>query len=170
MPPKGYRLSCLLQFLLLSHSLPFLSCKELHSFRLHFIQPFASSHTFIPFRLLSFKPLCSPAAASLNGSPACRSGLRDGKGFGKLYCFNDYIFNNLNPCHPLCCKQHRSQSPSLHFVSLRAFSASTLAPFAVVRRCCLNLFRLQPVSLIAAFTSFLAQGCLNLRWLLRYTQ
>jgi hypothetical protein len=53
----------------------------------------------------------------------------------------------------LCCKQHRSQSPSFAaliacFFCFHPCSARSGSPLK------LGMFRLQPVSLIAAFTSF----------------
>jgi len=127
------RLSCFLQFLLLPHSQPFLSCKQLHSFRLHLIQPFASSHIFIPFRLHSFQPLAVHRLLLIFGSPACRIGLRAVMLFVTSSISNDFIFINKKPASP-CVASNIGRSRPHSLRSLRAFSASTLAPLAAARR------------------------------------
>jgi hypothetical protein len=83
-------------------------------------------------------------------------------GWGKNILLKFTIIQTSSPDSPCVGKQHRSHSHSFRFASLRAFTASTLAPLAAARRWSLNLFRLQPISFIAAFTSFWAVGTLNL--------
>ena len=125
---------------------PFLVLQAASLISSHFIPVFASSLSSIPFRLHSYQQLVSPACASYYGSPACRSGLRDGKGFGKLFCFNDYIFNNLTLAIPCVVNNRGCSRPHSASLHCGLFLLPPLAPFAVVRRCSLNLFRLQPTS------------------------
>ena len=141
---------------------PFLVLQAASLISSHFIPAFASSLSSIPFRLHSYQQLVSPAGASYYGSPACRSGLRDGKGFGKLFCFNDYIFNNLTLAIPCVVNNRGCSRPHSASLHCGLFLLPPLAPFAVVRQWSLNLFRLQTASLIAASTSFGAVGTITL--------
>ena len=109
---------------------PFLVLQAASLISSHFIPAFASSLSSIPFRLHSYQQLVSPAGASYYGSPACRSGLRDVKSFGKIFFILINHSDNLTLAIPCVGKQHRSSAHSLHFVLLRAFLPPTLAPFA----------------------------------------
>ena len=125
------RLSCFLQFLLLSHSLPFLSCKELHSFSALSISVVRNPH-FLSFHFASirFSPFAVQRQFLIFGSPAVASGLRAVKSSCKITFIKVHIFKSIYPCQPLCSTYIGRQRP--HFTSFHCglFCLPPFAPFA----------------------------------------
>ena len=109
------RLSCFLQFLFLPHSQPFLSCKQLHSFRLHYISAFR----FAPLLTFHFAYFHFSHFA-VHRLLIIKASLRVASGCGLSWFLYPFLFHRLTKNQASPCVfnivRHRPHSAMLHCV------------------------------------------------------